>query len=227
MLNLSTVHTIKIAVAMFATYFPTVAFSGCFAAWVAKKIGDDTAEREGMITLNPMVHARFFGLVTLILALVAQFPFIFGFGSMVPVHEHNIKEPFKKFKFLTALLSRSVANVFMVCFAILVWVLFFKLAIQPYDLGNSYPALVDSVTLLYLAFRQLNMISAVLYFVFGLVKFIMSYVFPDLKEESMFVIFVVEIYLLLLLWYFVAPYLNNIIVLVESLFGYLIGSFIG
>jgi Zn-dependent protease len=56
-------------------------------AWSAWKLGDDTAEREGRLTLNPMDHIDPVGtlLIPLVLAL-AHAPFSFGWARPVPVN---------------------------------------------------------------------------------------------------------------------------------------------
>ena len=48
-------------------------------AWMAKKLGDDTAEKMGRLTLNPFKHLNGFGAALLIL-------FGFGFAKPVPVN---------------------------------------------------------------------------------------------------------------------------------------------
>lgn len=56
-------------------------------AWSASKLGDDTAERMGRLTLNPLPHIDVLG--TLILPLVLQLTgsgFMFGWAKPVPVN---------------------------------------------------------------------------------------------------------------------------------------------
>lgn len=61
-------------------------------AWVAKREGDDTAERLGRITLNPIPHLDPIGsfLVPIVLASVPG-GFIFGWARPVPVNRANIR----------------------------------------------------------------------------------------------------------------------------------------
>ncbi|KKP40921.1 MAG: peptidase M50 [Candidatus Peregrinibacteria bacterium GW2011_GWC2_33_13] len=60
----------------------------CAHAWVADKLGDDTAKMEGRVTLNPLAHLDFFG--TLMFIFVH-----FGWGKPVPVNASNFKNPWK------------------------------------------------------------------------------------------------------------------------------------
>lgn len=62
-------------------------------AWVADRLGDDTAKLLGRITLNPLPHMDFLG--TLFLPLVALFTGapLFGWGKPVPVNPYRFKNP--------------------------------------------------------------------------------------------------------------------------------------
>ena len=64
-------------------------------AWVAHKLGDDTAYKQGRISLNPFVHLDLFGCVLMLLTG-------FGWAKPVPVNPSNMKNPRKGFA-LTAL----------------------------------------------------------------------------------------------------------------------------
>jgi len=59
---------------------------------VAKWRGDNTAERMGRLTLNPMAHADMVGTFILpISAIVFGIPIFFGWAKPVPVDERNLK----------------------------------------------------------------------------------------------------------------------------------------
>jgi Zn-dependent protease len=61
-------------------------------AWVARREGDDTAERLGRITLNPLPHLDPVGsfLVPIVLASLPG-GFVFGWAKPVPVNRANIR----------------------------------------------------------------------------------------------------------------------------------------
>jgi len=61
-------------------------------AWQARREGDDTAERLGRITLNPVRHMDPFGsfLVPLLLYF-GNAPFLFGWAKPVPVNPENYR----------------------------------------------------------------------------------------------------------------------------------------
>jgi Zn-dependent protease len=61
--------------------------------WVARREGDDTAERQGRITLNPIPHLDPVGSL-LVPAVLAALPgsFIFGWARPVPVNPANFRD---------------------------------------------------------------------------------------------------------------------------------------
>ncbi len=63
-------------------------------AWVAKREGDDTAEKLGRITLNPIPHLDPVGSVV-VPAILYLLPtsFLFGWARPVPVNPANYRDP--------------------------------------------------------------------------------------------------------------------------------------
>lgn len=63
--------------------------------WVAKRLGDPTAERLGRLTLNPIKHIDPIGtiLIPLLLLLVSGGRFAFGYAKPVPVTWENLRHP--------------------------------------------------------------------------------------------------------------------------------------
>ena len=75
-------------------------FALCFHeyahGWMAKRLGDNTAENMGRLTLNPISHMDPLGTVVFpILAIVGGSPLFFGWAKPVPVMERNLKDPRK------------------------------------------------------------------------------------------------------------------------------------
>lgn len=54
--------------------------------FVAYKLGDNTAKRQGRLTLNPLAHIDYLGAICLLLVG-------FGWADPVPVNPHNFKKP--------------------------------------------------------------------------------------------------------------------------------------
>lgn len=76
-------------------FLVALSFHEFFHAFVAYLCGDDTAKREGRMTINPLAHVDFFGLLCLVL-------FRIGWAKPVPFDNRNFKYP-KLYAVLTAL----------------------------------------------------------------------------------------------------------------------------
>lgn len=62
--------------------------------WVANRLGDDTADRAGRLTLNPIPHIDPIGSVAVPLLLaVSGSPYLFGWARPVPVHFAQLRHP--------------------------------------------------------------------------------------------------------------------------------------
>ena len=57
-------------------------------AWVAMRLGDNTADRAGRVSLNPLRHLDFLGTIMLFVAGI-------GWGKPVPVNPMNFKNPMR------------------------------------------------------------------------------------------------------------------------------------
>jgi Zn-dependent protease len=63
-------------------------------ALVAHRLGDDTAQRLGRVTLNPLKHIDLFGTILLpALLLFLRSPFLFGYAKPVPVNFGALDHP--------------------------------------------------------------------------------------------------------------------------------------
>ncbi len=79
-----------------ALFFVPFLFALCFHEFahglVAKWRGDDTAEKLGRLTLNPMAHADIVGTFILpISSIIFSIPLFFGWAKPVPVNVRNLK----------------------------------------------------------------------------------------------------------------------------------------
>ena len=89
----------------------SLSFHECAHAFIAKKKGDVTAEMQGRLSLNPIVHMDLLGTVILpLVAIAAQWP-VFGWAKPVPVQESVLKHP-KKDMFWIAL-AGPLSNVLL------------------------------------------------------------------------------------------------------------------
>lgn len=61
--------------------------------YAALYFGDDTAKRQGRLTLNPLKHIDLFGTVLLPLVLIVTAGFVFGYAKPVPVDWRALRNP--------------------------------------------------------------------------------------------------------------------------------------
>lgn len=101
-------------VAFFIPFLFSLCVHEAAHAWVAKLCGDDTAERMGRLTLNPMAHADMIGTVVLpilAVALPGASQFIFGWAKPVPFNPNLLRDK-KNGPFLIAL-AGPVSNLIL------------------------------------------------------------------------------------------------------------------
>jgi hypothetical protein len=108
-------------------YLFSISIAGCFRAWVAKMMGDRTAEHLGFLTLNPLVHIDPIGITFLVISY-------FGWSKLVPVNPNNIDGSIRTFgirtgwripKLIFVFLSDSIAYFTMAFIALITLVLVF------------------------------------------------------------------------------------------------------
>ncbi|MCS6838241.1 MAG: site-2 protease family protein [Bdellovibrionaceae bacterium] len=104
----------------FVGFFVILLFSLCFHeyahGWMAKLKGDDTAERMGRLTLNPLAHLDPVGTVILPIIMIvlnsmgAHLPF-FGWAKPVPVSVRNLAHPRKDMFWIA--LAGPISNIIL------------------------------------------------------------------------------------------------------------------
>lgn len=81
------------AIVLFAIFIYSVVLHELAHGLMARSMGDETAERMGRLTLNPLKHLDPVGSVLLPLVLfLAQSPFIFGYAKPVPYNPDNLSD---------------------------------------------------------------------------------------------------------------------------------------
>lgn len=71
--------------------------------YVAYRCGDDTAERLGRLTINPLAHIDPIGTVLMpALLFLSGAPFLFGYAKPVPISWHNLRNPLRDMVYVAA-----------------------------------------------------------------------------------------------------------------------------
>lgn len=142
-----------------AFFFVPFLFSLCFHeyahGWVAKLRGDNTAERMGRLTMNPIAHIDPIGTLFLpVMAILINSPIFFGWAKPVPVNPRNLISP-KKDMFWVAL-AGPLSNILLA----LVGAFAYALVVRGFRTSDMYGVLTQLFSLfvalnLFLAFFNL------------------------------------------------------------------------
>jgi len=114
------------AVLLVAVLISSVVVHEVAHAWQARREGDDTAERLGRITLNPMPHLDWMG--SFVVPLILHFSnagFMFGWAKPVPVNPAKYRDP--RAGDIRVSLAGIVANVALAAVATLAGAVLFKI----------------------------------------------------------------------------------------------------
>lgn len=88
--------------------------------WIARKLGDRTAEFQGRLTFNPKAHIDPVGTIILPLVLVlSHSPVVFGWAKPVPINPLNFRNPRKGM--MWSALGGPAANFTLAAFCILLF----------------------------------------------------------------------------------------------------------
>jgi|SRR5579859_4343549 len=152
MITVKNAEFFSFIVASSLAYFMITIFSGYFQAWIAKKLGDDTAEEAGFLSLNPVTYIDAFGFFCFLIAG-------FGWGAMVPINPGNFRGKHKRLELLITYASRAVALsvLALVCLMIMVFFLggltsMYSAAVRQFPTPHflvSHPALLNALRLVF------------------------------------------------------------------------------
>ena len=89
--------------------------------FVAYKLGDPTAKMLGRLTLNPIAHIDIFGTILLpvMLIVLTDGRFVFGYAKPVPINPMNFKNPRKDMALSAA--AGPVMNILLALLSFLIW----------------------------------------------------------------------------------------------------------
>ena len=94
-------------------YVLAITPAGWFRAYIAEKLGDDTAERLGFLSLNPIDHFDPIGFTFLVFSRYISSRFIIGWGRHVPINGDNFIGPYARLKYMVAVCSDVFMHLLM------------------------------------------------------------------------------------------------------------------
>lgn len=174
-------------------------------AWMAYRLGDNTAKMMGRLSLNPIKHIDLVGtiIVPLILLLLTNFNFIFGWAKPVPIELSNLKNP-QRDSALVALAGPGM-NLIMA----LGWALLMKFSYQLDPKDNLF-ALFLVLT------SNAGIIANVILFVLNILPL------PPLDGSKVVAAFLPTRYALLMYQYEIYGLLVIVLLILTNLLGYIL-----
>jgi Zn-dependent protease len=112
-------HQVILLLVVLAILILSLAIHEAAHAFVARMCGDDTAERQGRLTLNPIAHIDPFMtvLLPLVLFLGSNGSFVFGGAKPVPVNPQRLRNPSRDMMYVA--LAGPISN-FLIAILLLV-----------------------------------------------------------------------------------------------------------
>ncbi len=116
------------SVLAFVFIFMSIVLHEISHGYSAYLLGDDTAKRQGRLSLNPLKHIDIFGTIILPIILYSMAGFAFGYAKPVPINPYNFKN-YKRGMGITGA-AGPIMNFVIAFFLALVYVLLAKLEIS-------------------------------------------------------------------------------------------------
>lgn len=188
MVSLKSAELLISVMTFFIAYLGAVTIAGFFRAWTARKMGDDTAQMMGLMTLNPLDHVDMIGLVFLLL-------FYFGWGKYIPINPFNIQDPHRRIKLIITYLSDSVA--YLMCALVGIVFLIAAFGVHMLFVANTMLVCVQNMTHLYLVqacptFSSLSITLSFIIIAFVYLNVILGVLNLILNSFSLLMYFIME-----------------------------------
>ena len=165
MVSIKIIQQLISILTLLLAYFLVISPIGCFRAWIARRMGDSTGEDLGFLTLNPLPHVDFVGILVL-------FFFGVGWGKHIPINPMNITYPYRWPKLVAAYFSDTVAHLILATLALLIFITI----LGPQSLGLYATVPVSSLSIslarVIIAFINLNIFLAAISLVINAVMLI-------------------------------------------------------
>jgi Zn-dependent protease len=131
-----------------------ITFHEAAHAFVAYRLGDDTAWQLGRVSFNPLKHIDPFGTVILPgLLLLSHSPFLFGYAKPVPVNFRNLNHP--RLDMVWVALAGPVTNIVL---AVIVGLAFHALPLVPAEAAKWTAANLQNAFFINIVLAIFNML---------------------------------------------------------------------
>ena len=189
-MNLDFIRGIQILIIAFLSYIITITFAGWFESWMAKKMGDDTPEQLGFLTLNPLDHFNVFGFAAVLWSTfysnLLPFQFIPGWGRYIPLLPDTMRGKNLKQRAFVEFMGRSIAHLILLIIFSVIGAscgLFNLHTVRPFMAHESSSFMQVIFNLLIFIQRQ-NLVLFVIHCVLGIFKYLLHFYVPRIQDIS-------------------------------------------
>lgn len=190
MIHFRTAQEVASYISLFLGYLIAIAPAGWFKAWVARFMGDDTAEQQGLLTLNPFAHISFSGIVFLLLPF-----FRVGWGQDIPVNAYAIHGKHHNLRLALTLFSNTFMHWLVATLSLVVLIGIWGPEWGSKMLLTYNSSLNIAYTHVFLECIRLSIFLALVSFIINGITYFVTVHRPDLDQEP------------LAGWYYVFAYL--------------------
>mgnify|MGYP003404664475 CR=1 FL=1 len=170
-MNLQFAEQMATIISLIFAYTVSTSLNGFLQSYIAKKMGDDTPEQSGFLTINPLAHFHPLGFFLLLLTK-------FGWGRSIPFNPMHIHGKTRMAKVALLFCSEAIISILMAIVALVALVSIFDLSslrfvlqmmvsenVPVYELSHSYAnhsSVYVGLALILVAFVFFNIFMATL-----------------------------------------------------------------
>jgi hypothetical protein len=118
MLTIEVAESIAVIIVFLVAYALSATLVEAGAAWFSHKMGDNTAAEEGWLSLNPLHHMDFIGII---LVMVTRFAWV----RMVPVNTFRVKQSYREMRIFLIFFTQTCISLLIGLSALTVLTLWF------------------------------------------------------------------------------------------------------
>lgn len=235
MLNITTTQSIATVISLFCAYLISTTLTGSGQAWVAKKMGDDSAADAGFLSLNPLDHLDAIGSMMVVF-------FGIGWGRQIPIDLYSIQEPYRFWRLFLVFCSESIISLLLALTSLTLLIIKFSrgsfiVALEMFFSGNSpmhlfaqlFPETSSgfiAIALLFVAMIFFNIIIATISLIINMLRFALligndrGYAYAQYADY-------ISLLAPLLILFLLADPLRSILMQIVMASAYLIGHLVG
>ncbi len=200
MFNVHIAQSLISHITFLLAYLISITFAGSFTAWVAQKMGDDTPADYGFLSLNPIIHIDFFGLIFLML-------YNFGWGKFIPRNPANITGRFRYLKIFMEFIARSLGYALIGMIALILLIVLFggQILTTPYSPMQAFPetsSYTIALSFILLSMLYVDMMLAAVSFLVDMCGMVLALFLEEYPEYAVYASLIMMIVPVILFYLF-------------------------